>query len=238
MIGADYKFVMKQPSFDDQPRRAQNRARTRVALVEALLPLLGQQPLDDIPVSALAKAAGISQATFFNHFPSKADLLTHFLQLWGLRVGALARRIRAEEDSALRAIEALFASTAEQILDGPRVMLEIIAHQARMPPDLVVPPVELTQRLLWLPDEPDVMALSDKGLGGLLPVLVGEAVANGELPPHTNVPSVTLAAASIFFGVPLLVGQTDPASVGPLYQHHLTLLWAGTRATAQLESAR
>lgn len=221
---------MSQPRFEDQPRRAQNRARTRVTLVEALLPRLSEHRLDDIPVSDLARDAGISQATFFNHFPSKGDLLTHFLQLWGLRVGAHARTVRAEHDSALAAIGALYQSTAEQILAGPRVMLEIIAHQARMPADLQVPPVELTERLLWLPGEPDVMALSDQGLGGLLPVLLTEAVQNGELPPDTNVPATTLAAASIFFGVPLLLGERQPDLIPTMYQLHLAMLWAGTHA--------
>lgn len=223
--------------FEDQPRRAQNRARTRVALVEALLPELAQRPLDDVPVGVLAKSAGISQATFFNHFPSKPDLLTHFIQLWGLRVGAQARVVRRTHDSALAAIEALFRSTAEQVAESPGVMLEIIAHQARMPASLEVPEVELVERLLWLPGEPDVMALSDRGLGGLLPVLIQEAIAAGELPPHTSVPGATLAAASTFFGVPLLVGRTDAPSVGALYQQQLTLLWAGLRNSVPLEPA-
>lgn len=223
---------MTQPRFQDLPRRAQNRARTRVALVEALLPRLAQTPLDDIPVAELAAEAGISQATFFNHFPSKGDLLTHFLQLWGLRVGALARRVRGQHDSALAAIEALYAATAEQVLAGPRVMKEIIAHQARMPAGLEIPPVALAERLLFLPEEPDVMALSDRGLGGLLPVLLAEAVARGELPPGTSVPSLTLAAASVFFGAPLLLGESDIAALPALYQDHLTLLWAGARARA------
>lgn len=228
---------MSQPHFDDQPRRAQNRARTRVALVEALLPELATHSLDAVPVSTLARAAGISQATFFNHFPSKAHLLTHFIQLWGLRVGALARRVRRDHESALRAIEALYGATAAQVAESPRVMLEIIAHQARMPPGLSPPEVELAERLLWLPGEPDVMALSDRGLGGLLPVLLQEAVDTGELPPDTSVATATLAAAATFFGVPLLVGRTDAASVAALYQQQLELLWAGLRAPPLTVSA-
>jgi len=226
---------MTQPSFDDMPRRAQNRARTRVALVEALMPRLAHEALDDVPVVDLAKSAGISQATFFNHFPSKRHLLTHFLQLWGLRVGAEARRVRASHDSALAAIEVLFHRTAQQMAEGPRVMLEIIAHQAQMPADLQVSPVDLAERLLWLPGEPDVMALSDQGLGGLLPVLLTEAVAQGELPPSTDIGATTLAAASVFFGVPLLLANRQPQAIGPMYRHNLATLWAGVRARGAKE---
>jgi AcrR family transcriptional regulator len=222
---------MTTPRFEDQPRRAQNRARTRVALVEALLPRLAEARLDDVPVADLAAEAGISQATFFNHFPSKSDLLTHFMQLWGLRVGVLARRIRVEEASALRGIEALLASTAEQFVQAPRVMLEIIAHQARMPPDLQVPPVDLAERLLWLPGEVDVMSLSDRGLGGVLPGLVADAVEAGELPPGTDESSLVLAVANVFFGVPLVMGEARKDLVPVVYQRQLALVWAGARAS-------
>jgi AcrR family transcriptional regulator len=228
---------MTQPTFDDLPRRVQNRARTRVALVEALLPLLAEQSLDAVPVSALAEAANISQATFFNYFPTKADLLTHFIQLWGLRVGARARRIRRETDSALQAIATLYSDTAEQMVDGPTVMPEIIAHMAANSSEILPPPIELAERLLWLPGEPDVESLSDQGLGGLLPELIQEAIQTGELPRGTPVDSTTLAAASIFFGVPLLLSRREPASIAPLYQHHLQLLWAGVRLVHTTEES-
>lgn len=211
------------------PLRAQKRARTRIALIEALMPQLAERPLDEVQIGELAKAAGISQATFFNYFPTKGDLLTHFIQLWSLRVAVVARQTLVEHDDALAAIEALFVSTAVDSAAAPNVMLEIIAHQARMPANLDVQPIELAERLLFLPDEPDVMALSDQGLGGLLPEWIGLAVSRGELPASTDVMSLTLAAASVFFGVPLVVGRRSPEQIGALYRQQLQLLWAGAR---------
>jgi len=222
---------MKQrASFSEQPLRARKRARTRVALVQALLPQLAERTLDEVPVAELAAAAEVSQATFFNYFPTKADLLAHFIQLWSLRVGAEARRIHAEQASALRAIEGLFRSTAEQTAASPGVMLEIIAFQARLDPAASPEPVELAERLLFLPDEPDVMGLDDMGLGELLPRWIGEAVAGGELPADADVGVLTVAAVSIFFGVPLVVGRSEPSSIAPMYQLQLQLLWAGARS--------
>src|SRR5262245_57523197 len=147
--------------FADLPLREQKHARTRVGLVDALIERLAARPLADIPAAELAAAVGISQATFFNHFPSKDHLLGGFIQLWSVEVAALSRRISAESDSALAAIEALFEFTAAAITPRPQVMLEIVALQARMPANYVLPAVPRGDRLLRLPDEPDVMALSD-----------------------------------------------------------------------------
>ncbi|MEM6927386.1 MAG: TetR/AcrR family transcriptional regulator [Myxococcota bacterium] len=221
---------MSQPRFQDQPLRAQKRARTRVALVEALLERLSVRPLEDIQVRELASAAGISDATFFNHFPSKDHLLAHFIQLWTLRMGVMAREARADHDSVLAAIEAILVTTAEWNAPAPRVMSEIIAAQARVGTFAVDDPIELAERLLFLDDVPDAMALPANGLGDILPQLVGEAVQQGELPPDTDVRFVVLAIASVFFGVPLVIGHSAPEAVGPMYRRQLHLIWAGARA--------
>lgn len=221
---------MSHPRFQDQPLRAQKRARTRVACVNALLERLGERPLEDIQVRELARAASISDATFFNYFPSKDHLLAHFIQLWTLRVGQMASEARAQSDSALAAIETILLTTAEWNAPHPRVMQEIIAAQARLGTFGVEEPIELAERLLFLDDAPDVMALPDQGLGDILPQLVTEAVQGGELPPDTEVQLVVLAIAATFFGVPLALGPTRADAVGALYQRQLALIWAGARA--------
>ena len=216
--------------FEDQPIRAQKRARTRVALVEALLERLAERPLEDISTRELARAAGVSDATFFNYFPSKDHLLAHFIQLWTLRMGVVARQMCAEAPSALEAIEAILVTTAAWNLDRPRVMAEITAAQARLGQFGVDGPIELAERLLYLPEADDVMDLPDRGLGDILPELVVRAIAQGELPPSTDVEGLTLAIASVFFGVPLVLGQDAANAVASLYRSQLHLLWAGARA--------
>ncbi len=214
-------------TFSDLPLREQKRARTRLGLVEALITRLEERQIEDISVAELCREVGISQGTFFNYFPNKQAVLTRFIQLWSLQVGALAAGVEAEHDSPLRAIEALFARTAEDISPRPRTMLETIAHQARMPPDLSLQPVERAERMLLLPDVPDVMALDDTGLGEVLPPMLARAIARGELPEGSDIQSLTLALASAFFGVPLIFGRRQPELIGPAYQRQLQLIWAG-----------
>ncbi|MCB9795031.1 MAG: TetR/AcrR family transcriptional regulator [Alphaproteobacteria bacterium] len=215
--------------FEDYPLRARKRAQTRVRLVEALVARLADRRLDEVSVAELCAEAEISQGTFFNYFPTKEDLLTHYIQLWSLAVALQARRARAQRQSALEAIEAIYAWTAAQLTESAGAMLEIIAHQARMPTDLVLEPVEQVERLLFLEDAPDVHTLPDRGLGELLPALLSEAVREGELPKHADVMQLFLCAASLFFGVPLLVGRAEPGHIGPLYQAQLQQLWASAR---------
>lgn len=227
----DYGLLMTNTDrFSALPLRQRKRARTRFALLEALVPRLEDRTLDDISVAELCADVEISPATFFNYFPAKGDLLTWFIQLWSLRVSAVARRIGTEHDTALGAIEALFQHSAGEMAQSPGVTLEIMAHQARMPVDLVVPEVELADRLLHLPDTPEVEELSDRGLGGVLPELLGAAVVRGELPADADVGVLTALLSALFLGLPLALGRRQAASLGPLFARQLGLVWAGVRA--------
>ncbi len=216
-------------SFLDLPLREQNRARTRLALLDALTERLTERTIDEISVAELARAAGVSQATFFNYFSEKSELLTWFIEVWSVEVSAVARRAEREQSTARGAIEALLESTAQSTANYPNVMLELIAHQARMPQDLHLQGVGRAERLLRLPYEERVEELSADGLGSILEHLLQSAVDRGELPAHVSVPLLTLAVASIFFGVPLVLARHQPDAVGPMYRSLLEITWNGAR---------
>ena len=219
-------------SFADLPLRQRKRARTRAALVAALLERLVERPLEDVAIHELAEAAEISQGTFFNYFATKEGLLTFFVRLWSLDVALVARRVEAQHTSALAAIEALFVFTAQQSRAHPRLMSEIIRHQARGLATSEVPDLEAGDRLLRLDDHPEALSLPGGGLDQLLPWLLGLALERGELPPEAPLPLMTLTLASIFFGAPLLLAGRDPRAIEETYRAQLQLLWRGVGATA------
>lgn len=220
---------MEPTHLRDLPLRERKRAQTRLALVDAFVERLDERPAEDIPVKEICDAVGVSEPTFFNYFATKGDLLTYFIQLWSVETSAVARRVEREHDSGLAAIEALFAHTATAVAEHPSVMLELIAHQARMPADLELPEVARAERLLRFPDVEGVLELPAEGLGAILPVFLARAVARGELPPDTDVKLAMLGATSIFFGVPLVLARREPGVVGALYRRLLSNLWAGFR---------
>jgi AcrR family transcriptional regulator len=215
--------------FADFPLRDRKRAQTRVALARALLAHLSERTLSEIAVTDLCADAQVSPATFFNYFPSKVDLLSHQIQLWSLRVDLHVTRALVANPDPLAAVSALFVETAREFVPYPRVMLEIVAEQARWT-RASLPPVELVERLLFLEDVPEAEALSDGGLDALLFRLIGEAVTQGALPAGCPVPGLVLGAGSIFFGVPLLLARSQPEVIPALYEEQLALLWAGARA--------
>lgn len=66
-------------------RREQARARTRAAIIEAGVRLMHADGYDRTSTSAIARAAGVSPATLFNYFPTKASILFADDALWSPR---------------------------------------------------------------------------------------------------------------------------------------------------------
>ncbi len=217
--------------FDALPQREKKHARTRLGLLDALVERLDEHRLDGIAVKDLANDVGVSPATVFNHFANKGELLTYFIVLWGIEVGLLTRRLVHAEELVLPAIAALFEHTAAHVAAHPSVMLEIIAHQARMPLNPTLPSITRAERLLRFGRIPGVLEQPSGGLEVVLPRLIARAMENGELPPHTDVTQMTVALASTFLGVPLLLGRAQPEAVGACYSAQIALIWAGARAS-------
>jgi AcrR family transcriptional regulator len=171
-----------------------------------------------------------SEPTFFNHFKSKEHLLVFFIQLWSVEMAWQAARLGTPEDP-LEAIAQIFTQTARYTVANPGIMTEILAFQAR---SRIKEPPPLTQAeiLLAHPDKSGIesFSASDGGLDALLPPLLGQAVGQGLLPAHTDIPAAFFALGSIFFGTVVLGRQSDLAYLEPMYQHQLRLLWAGLRA--------
>lgn len=57
------------------PRRSPKRERTLAALVEHGLDLFERQGYDETTVAQIARAAGVTEMTFFRYFPAKEHLL-------------------------------------------------------------------------------------------------------------------------------------------------------------------
>ena len=61
----------------DESRRERKKRQTRARLAETAIRLFGEQGYDATTVAQIAAKADVATKTFFNHFPSKEDVLFH-----------------------------------------------------------------------------------------------------------------------------------------------------------------
>ena len=104
-------------------------AERRAQLIEVAISVFGKRGFRGATTKAIADAAGISEATIFRHFPSKADLyIAAFRQRTGVGteqfVGMLADLAeRREDEELLRALGRAMLIGYEQDRDLHRMLL-------------------------------------------------------------------------------------------------------------------
>lgn len=211
--------------------RERKFARTRLALAEAATRHLEAASFETLSVKNLCERVQVSEATFFNYFPRKEDLIIYLDRLWTLELNWYGRQAM-QQHKGIAVIEALFRYTAIQIQKKPGLMGEIIAHEARA--RVRTPGIEITpaERMIAFSDLEGIEQLPDDSLEGLLRNSLQAAIDQQELPANTAIAAAMVALVSIFYGVPLAMQHANPAAIGAMYRQQLALLWSGLRAVA------
>src|SRR5947199_5729594 len=82
--------------------RERKKQQTTEAIADTALRLFGERGFEGVPVAEVAREANVSEATVFNYFPTKEDLVYHRLEAFESELlGAI--RDRAPGESALAA---------------------------------------------------------------------------------------------------------------------------------------
>ena len=218
----------------DQARpslRERKFARTRLALAEAASGHLEAASLETLSVKSLCERVQISEATFFNYFPKKDDLIVYLDRLWTLELNWYGQQAM-QQQQGLAVIEALFRYTSIQVQKKPGLMGEIIAHEARSRERHSGPDITVAERMLAFSDLEGIENMSDDSLEALLRGSLQMAIEQGELPENTAISAAMVGLVSIFYGVPLALQHSNPAAIAAMYRQQLELLWEGLRVVA------
>jgi AcrR family transcriptional regulator len=211
--------------------RERKFAKTRMALAEAASSHLALASFETLSVKSLCERIQISEATFFNYFPKKDDLIVFLDRLWTLELNWYGQQAM-QQQQGLPVIEAMFRYTSIQIQKKPGLMGEIIAHEARCRERRPVPKITTAERMIAFADLEGITDLSDDSLESLLRGSLQTAIELGELPENTAISAAMVGLVSIFYGVPLALQHSKPAAIAAMYRQQLELLWKGLRVAA------
>jgi AcrR family transcriptional regulator len=211
--------------------RERKFARTRLALAEVAAQHMQAASFETLSVKALCERVQVSEATFFNYFPKKDDLIVYLDHLWTLELNWYGRQ-SATQHSGLAVIDAMFRYTAIQVQKKPGLMGEIIAHEARARQRASNPEITRAERMLAFPDLDGIDEMPDDSLEHILRAALQQGIDRGELPVNTAVTAAMVGLVSIFYGVPLALQHSNPAAIGAMYRQQLAILWEGLRVVS------
>ncbi|MBI5461302.1 MAG: TetR family transcriptional regulator [Gammaproteobacteria bacterium] len=222
------------------PLRERKYYQTRIRLARALREQLEQVSLDDLNVRDLCDVVEVSEATFFNYFPKKSDLLAYLSQLWSVELAWHGQQALAAPSSGgspgagsgLGVVQAVFERAAQQFQIAPGAAGELIAWQARTRQRQAPAQLDVSERRLAFPEQPGIETMTDQSLEQVLATALQRAIDQGELPRNIHLPTTMVALVSVFYGVPLALRLSNPAGIGAMYRQQLMILWTGLRQVA------
>lgn len=209
--------------------RERKFAITKQRLLNEAVDRIRDRPLSEISVKELCEAAQVSEATFFNYFPRKTDLLVYYTQLWELKLCWHAWQM-ARTHSAIEIINELFLISARQIENEPELMTEIISYLGGLRQPLEYDALTYAERKLAYGEFANIENIKSDSIFTIFTPLLGQAVENGELPEGADPKTLQLLLNSILFGAPFMLAASHPQGIQDLYRYHLDTLWAGVRS--------
>ena len=208
------------------PLRERKHVQTRLNLSSAAIQQLETHTLESISIKKLADQAMVSEATFFNYFAKKSDLIAYISQLWMLDLCWHAQQFHTHP-SGLQVITKIFEHAGVKMQAQPGLIGEIIAFQAHARAKVNLPTLSALDKMMAYPNVAAIEEVPAHGIDKILALALDKAVGGGELPSNTHTNTVLINLVSIFLGVPLVLRLANPAGIGNAYRHQLSILWKG-----------
>ncbi len=204
--------------------RERKFAETRLNLLKELIRKLDDNSFESISVKELCLGARISEATFFNYFNKKGDLLVYFIALWSIEV---QWNIKNKERSGLKAILEVFNFTAEMMSETSPLMVEFMSYYVSNLDTITYPEITLAEKYLAFESKPGIEKIKPLTFRDLMKHEINNAIQLGELKTDISTKVVLTGLASIFYGVPLTSSRINSSIAKSTYRKLLKVLWDG-----------
>ncbi|MDG9678325.1 TetR family transcriptional regulator [Micromonospora sp. DH14] len=185
--------------------RERKKQRTRRALIETAYRLFAQKGYDQTTTAEIAAAAEVSNATFFNHFATKEDLVLtedgeHILRA-GLNVIAERHSGETALDVLRRAMHQMLTEAGTGLRDPAgeleRIRLDLITSVPALRATMLQRAFDAQQQLAAALRQTYTDELDDIGAAAIVGAVTGAVLAAGQTALRTSQPLGTTMRRAI-----------------------------------------
>lgn len=201
--------------------REKKKAKTKLALLEGCLELIGDGNFRNVLVDDICRRAEVSKVTFFKFFPQKEDLLIYFMSIWQAKCYI---ELSTSSRRGWDAVRYIFAKVTDDGKKYPGIMLSLISFLSEQKMHPCVPVLSEAELSLLFPDQEAKTAIAEVDLGDIFHQCVMEASADGQLSPHVNEEEAVILLFSMFYGAYLSAHLFHASDFMAIYEMHLKSL--------------
>lgn len=187
--------------------RERKFAKTKINITNNVIGKLAKTPFDNISIKEVCHEVEISEATFYNYFPKKTDIIDYFTSLRLYRHFWTLKQVDKDNTDPILTIKRFFEILADNI-EIP-VFNEIFAfyvkeqHHDNMRTDISV-----SEKIYAFPECEGIENLKQKNTRQFLTEQIEDAIAKKILKPDTDVYKLATILLIILYGS-LIFAVTD-----------------------------
>ena len=209
--------------------RERKHAKTKLALLDGFINQLKSISYDDISVKDVCQMAEVSEATFFNYFPQKIDVLDYYRALSCRKIIWCVDK-EGKGLSSLERIELIFELFTRQHIE-PRVLHQLMAVYlredfCRKEECFGLSDAEI---LLAFPLCEGILETRNITFDTFFEEELKKAIENKELPESTIIKDVLFFLWSILLGMIIAIDRESFQERNTYYKKHLSFLWKGIK---------
>lgn len=201
--------------------REKKKAKTKLALLDAALALMGEGIFRNVLVDDICEQAEVSKVTFFKFFPQKEELLIYYMSLWQAECFV---ELQSSGKRGWDAARLIFAKVTRDSEKYPGIMLSLVSFLAEQKMHPCVPVLSEAELVLRFPEQGERESLKTTGLHQIFQKCVQEAVADGQLAFHLTEEEAVVLLFSMFYGAYLTAHLFHMADYMACYELHLKSL--------------
>ncbi|WP_400162855.1 TetR/AcrR family transcriptional regulator [Brevibacillus sp. TJ4] len=179
------------------PLREKKKAKTKLALLQAGIELIGEGSFRQVSVEEICQQAEVSKVTFFKFFPQKEELLVYFMSIWQAECYV---ELEESQKRGWEAVRHILRKLTENAKRQPGLMLSLISFLAEQSMHPCVPILSQAELRLLFPEKEDVTGIAESNLGHLFRKCVREAKEAGELVDGITEDEAVMLLFTIFYG--------------------------------------
>jgi AcrR family transcriptional regulator len=206
------------------PLRERKIAKSKVILVNAFINRLKKTRISEISIKDICAEVEIAEATFYNYFPHKIDVLCFYEKCVRLKIIWAANK-KEKDWPPLKVIDYTFSLIAKDI-KHPFLFYELISTfiSERVKADRLSDLTE-AEKYFAFPDCQGIHEVRAMILEDYYAYLIKRSKKSGDLPRSMNTDDLVRALMSILIGVPLSIKKDQFDSLKEFYHRQLSFLW-------------
>jgi hypothetical protein len=203
--------------------REKKHAKTKLAIMQALMQRLRHKRFDTISIRELCQDTEIAEGTFFNYYPEKIDVINYYICLTTLKMTWLAQK-EATPGKYLSLIESLFSHVSDFHFNNnvSFQILSVLLSRLQKPRNIIISSLE---KKLAFPDYPGIEDIPVMLLGDWIKQYIHLAIKNNELPSNTNINDMIISLMTIVSGTSLAMQLEKDRSNNYHYLRQLKAVW-------------